>query len=88
MVIKFGSLAPDNVFITIGGLKFGSMVWYRHLYMHMEKSLAILIVRFKCIPSLTESGMYEVSEAKDLFYSLIIQVKPPPRVRSTRLYGY
>ena len=28
MVIKIVSLAPNDVFNTIGGLKFGGMVWY------------------------------------------------------------
>ena len=38
-VIKFGGLAPNNVFHTIFGLKFGGMVRYRHRYMHAEKKL-------------------------------------------------
>ena len=40
MVIKFGSFAPNDVFHTIGGFKFGGMVRYCHTYMHAEKSLA------------------------------------------------
>ena len=34
MVNKFGSLAPiaNDVFSTIGGHKFGGMVWYCHTY--------------------------------------------------------
>ena len=40
MVIKFGGFAPNNVFKTICGFKFGSIVWYRHTYMHVEKYLA------------------------------------------------
>ena len=38
-VIKFGGFAPNNVFNTIDGLKFGSMVRYRHTNMHTEKKL-------------------------------------------------
>ena len=48
--IKFGGLAPKDVFNTIGGLKFGGMVRYRNTtctIMHEEK---ILIWQFKCIP--------------------------------------
>ena len=33
-VIKFGSLAQNDVFNTIIGIKFGGMVRYRHTYMH------------------------------------------------------
>ena len=40
MAIKFDCFAPNDVFNTIGGFKFGSMVRYRHMYMHMEKNLA------------------------------------------------
>ena len=37
VVIKFGGFAPNDV---ISGFKFGGMVRYRHMYMHMKKSLA------------------------------------------------
>ena len=37
-VIKFGGLGPKQRFSHYLGLKFGSMVRYRHTYMHAEKN--------------------------------------------------
>ena len=39
MVIKFDSFAPNDVFNTIGGFKFGGMV-SPYVHAHMEKNLA------------------------------------------------
>ena len=49
-VIKFGGFAPNDVFNTIGGFKFGGMVWYRHTYVHAEKKFNLVIERHTTKP--------------------------------------
>ena len=39
MVIEFGGFAPNDVLNTIGGFKFGGMVWYHHRYLPAEKKI-------------------------------------------------